>query len=830
MRPRERRNDQDPGVAHTTVMASAKRVYEVTRELLETEPELQAALEEVIAVDTEQTTWTFDDIPLDSGRFGTLVSEGVVERIDGEYRLADRDAMTAAINDKPLSAVEATGTTTGSDHQTTEDATTATGTLQGWFQTLTPGTVVGLIVGILAVAGVRSLIYPSVMRDDQVVSPANDPYYYRYVQRQLLNQDTLAPTAIADIGQAGVRPWAHAMHWWLAELTGGTQASADLIAAWLPILGSVGLGVVLFAIAMRLTDDSRVATLAVVFLAIAPVNVVYTSLGFLEHRLHQYFWLGVLVFGLVWLATDLHRRYHTDAPTAARSRLQDRNTIAIVALLTVTVGITPHIWGGSPLILLPVAIYIAFRAVIDGRVGLAPAQTLAPVIIAIAGGAILAYLPHTLWGWRRAFAVLIPVFIVGGAIGVAILATWWYQRELPAVGLVIGEGLIAGGSLLGFRLLAPDAFGRLASRTGDLFFREGILEVKSLYNLENFIILEPLYQIGIAFYFALPVLGWLTWRGYRRYEPAWLVMTVFGWYFVILAGLQARFGGQLTLFIAVFGAIGVIQALAKIDLVDRVSLVADKIGTAHALTLPVSGRKAVYISLIIIVITSANLIILPQFFADTAYSGEFNAAMSIDEHAQQTDREYPENFVLSKWGDNRMYNYFVNGEARGYGYARSNYEDFLSSTDPDSWYEKFDGQVGYVVTKNVQSPEESTHHKLHNRFGINDSSVSHYRMVYARPGIRAFAIVDGAEMQITGNDGTTVTVQTSINNAVTGLESADQIQYRQTGTLEDGQTTLRVAYPGEYQIQNSNEAVRTVTIDRAMIENGESINIDLTAS
>ncbi len=52
----------------------------------------------VLAVDDEQDGWTFDDIPIDSGQFGELVSAGIVEKDGDEYRVADPDAVRAALN------------------------------------------------------------------------------------------------------------------------------------------------------------------------------------------------------------------------------------------------------------------------------------------------------------------------------------------------------------------------------------------------------------------------------------------------------------------------------------------------------------------------------------------------------------------------------------------------------------------------------------------------------------------------------------------------------------------------------------------------------------
>ena len=66
--------------------------------LLEERPDLEPAIEAALAADEAHGTWTFDDLDTDSGSFGELVSQGVVEKADGEYRVADPAATRAALD------------------------------------------------------------------------------------------------------------------------------------------------------------------------------------------------------------------------------------------------------------------------------------------------------------------------------------------------------------------------------------------------------------------------------------------------------------------------------------------------------------------------------------------------------------------------------------------------------------------------------------------------------------------------------------------------------------------------------------------------------------
>ena len=63
------------------------------RKLLDERPELESALEAALAVDDEHDEWSFDDIDVDSGAFGELVSRGIVEKRSDEYAVTDPAAV-----------------------------------------------------------------------------------------------------------------------------------------------------------------------------------------------------------------------------------------------------------------------------------------------------------------------------------------------------------------------------------------------------------------------------------------------------------------------------------------------------------------------------------------------------------------------------------------------------------------------------------------------------------------------------------------------------------------------------------------------------------------
>jgi len=175
-------------------------------------------------------------------------------------------------------------------------------------------------------------------------------------------------SVFADMGgAASTRPLAHATNWWVTVLVGGVDA-APTVAAWLPIVAAVVLGYVVYRVVIELTEDVRVALASVLFYALAPVNVVYTSIGFLDHQLHQYLWLGLLIYAMVALAVDVQRRTRqAGLDVAAPAHARDRRSWVVAGVLAIAVAASAHTWGGSPLTFVPVAAVVGFRVALDVR-------------------------------------------------------------------------------------------------------------------------------------------------------------------------------------------------------------------------------------------------------------------------------------------------------------------------------------------------------------------------------------------------------------------------------------------------------------------------------
>ena len=826
-------------------MPAPEETTTAAREFLADHPAAEDALAALVERDAQGEPWTFADIALDSGQFGELVARHLAREVDDGYRLANPDAIRAAIEAGPAvpedeSAGERRDTNAAGPPDGTGDDTDDTDGVSSGFSAaldVDAVTLLGLVGTLLAVAGARLVAAPAVFRQGFVVSPANDTYFFRYWQERLAARaDGVFDLGLfADMGgAAGTRPLAHATNWWVTVLLGGVDA-APAVAAWLPVAASVCLGYLVYRIARLLTGDVRVALAAVLFYGLAPVNVVYTSVGFLDHQAHQYLWLGLLVATLTALGADVARRVErNDTQAVARAHARDA-TMWLVALgLAVAVAASAHAYGGSPLTFVPVAAVVGLRVALDVRRDRSPAAANAPLLGGLALGAGLALAAHLGLGWHESIAAVTPVLVAGGALVVVGLGELWRRVSLPPPALVAAEAVVAVGGLVGYARLRPDDIDRLQTRADDLFFREGISETASLFSPDFAVIFGPLLQLGLGFYFAIAVLAVATWAVARRDEPGWLVVVCFAWYYTLLATIQVRFAGQLAIVIAPFAGVGLVYLLSAIDVARPVAVAGRSAdadsrsprarggdesasdGPITSLGLPDGTRVRGYLVATILVVLLFNFLLVPSLVGQTTHDrAQFDAALTVDSHAEELDREYPQNFVLSQWGDNRMYNYFVNGEARSYGYARSNHDQFLASSDPDDWFDQFQGRVGYVVvTERESAPAtNTTYAALHEGLGIgvNDTAATgHYQLLASDDGVRTFAVVPGATIRVTDPaaagaiDGTvSATTDVAIDEAGTNVT----YEYARTAAIANGTATIRVAHPGEYRVGN-----RTVTV------------------
>jgi dolichyl-diphosphooligosaccharide--protein glycosyltransferase len=791
-------------------------VREATADLLADRPDLDDDLRSLLALDADGP-WTFDDTGLDSGTFGEIVSRGIVEDAGDGYRLADRGAVRRALD---------------GDGETGAPAETGPGVaerLGGALPRLDRRSAAALAGALLVVLLARVvLMWPTVFRNGDVVLAGNDPYLYRYWGEQLLASD-LGPL---DLGSLGAVPGDIPGHdtlyvvvvWWTSALLGGDAAAVGTTLAWLPVLfGLVTAGLV-YVLAIRLTDDRRIGLAAVLLLALTPTHAYRTALGFGDHHAFDYVWVGLTALSVVILVGG---RLDTD-------RLTPDSPVEWLAVGGLAVGVAAQAlaWRGGPLLSIPVGIALVGVVALAVRKDRSPLPASGPILLGTGLGALLTLLPHLLFGWAPTFRAFAPALLLVGclvAVGLGVAA----HRVGLSARLLVGAEVTAGLVAFGVALVAVPSFGDAFDEGLSYFVRtgqSGIAETYSLFSGEVGSLLGPILLFGFVFFLAVPYLLWGGWVGVRRGRADWLAAALFGGYFLVLAVVQSRFAGQLSLFTAVFGGVGFLHLAALIDVAERPAVLGGSASasdggrsrgsrTLRGFSTPDGQTLAIVVALFLLV-SSLGVVQTGVKQSQIAVDDDtYQTAAWLAEHAASTGETYPENYVLSSWGRNRVYNHFVSGESRSYGFARDHYGPLMearSSAEVDAIAEDLDRHgVGYVLTQPLPVDSETVHSRLHDRLGSRGEDVpglGRFRLAHVGEGgsTKVFEYVEGAWITGTAGPNETLSVETNVT-----VEDRTVTYRRQVTTNRYGDYGVRVPYAGEYDLGG-----RSVTVESSAATDG----------
>jgi len=806
-------------------------VREEIRSFLAEKPALESDFEALLEVDDEGP-WTFDEVPLDSGTFGEVVSRGIVEEHDDGYRLTDSEAVRAALDGEPV--------------ETESDETTSAFSLSLPDVDRQAGLALAGALAFVAIVRVV-FMWGSVFRGEDVVLAGNDPWGYRYFVEQLLAAD-ISPFAFESLPEfigtgLGQDHLYVVVAWWIAELLGGTPRAAGLALAWLPVVSAVLTALLVYLIAVRLSADRRIGLASVALLALTPAHAYRTALGFGDHHAFDYLWLTLTAYALVVLATEyegVDLKHSGDGGSLRGSRAIQAATVLL------GLGITAQslAWRAGPLLYLPVGGYAAYRAVSDVRVGSSPLYGNLPLIVGIAIAALLAVLPSTVWGWSvtwvRSFA---PALLLCGVLGVLLLSELGSRFDLPAK--AIGGGTIAVGvasfavswvALPGFTSTVTD-FSNYMARTG----QSNIAETASLFSGDLGSVVGPILILGFVLYLAVPSIGLALWKTYRSHRPAWAIVVIYVVYFLLLATIQLRFAGQLAVFVAIFAGIGFVHLAAVVDLTTRPRVLKDwhsdtqrsATDGCRLSTIEIPDRSSLgYLFALFLLVTSISLVQVPVKQEQIAIDDEtYETATWIGSNASIFDPSNSDGYVFSSWGRNRVYNHFLDGDSESYWYARQNYADFLRTTNEAEWYDQLSNRNTSVVTvpRNVSDPN-SLQVRLHENLGSEteqSESLSHYRLQHVSDGgeRKVFSLVPGAG--ITGRAPPNETIHLQTNQTVAGTSFTYE---RTVRTTMNGWYTAIVPYPGQYSGVNETYVPETaVTKGRFMTNRRSEANWPLEA-
>ncbi|MFC6614886.1 hypothetical protein ACFQAS_07935 [Halopenitus salinus] len=824
--------------------------HAATRTLLEDRPELAETVADALAVDEgADAPWTFADVDADSGAFGELVSHGIVESEGDGYRVSDPEAVRSA-----LEAFESDGDggDGGADVASGVDDGERVGIddvaigdrMRAWIGGVTADMHRDLATGLVAVFAylfvMRTVTYTKVFREDRVFLPSNDPYHYLYWTEQLLAADIglFEIEAISEVlgGRTSGYPLVYTIGWAATKLFGGGEVEAAAgIVAWIPIVSALIVGGCVYLYAMWTTGDERIALASVLVLALLPGHALYSGIGFFDHHTVDYTWLALSILGVLWLSRSLDRHDVGEW----RSYLLAPSTIAVAGFVGVIVAAMVHSWGGSPILLVGLAVYLTLRSASDIRTDRSPLVAGTPVIGALVVGFVLAYLMHTRYGWQESMVVFMPLLVAFGGI-VVVGAASVVQRLEWHPGVHLGAAAASVVPLwFGFAWARPEDADRFRQRvTESLLGREGIAETRSLFSADFGFLFGPVDHFGWFLFVALPALVWIGWRCVQDHRPEWLVLSSYAVSLLGFAFFQIRFAGEATAVTSVFAGVGLVYLLGKIDAVEPPTITESagedgeqelgrETGESDDRTrfvwwpASMSIGRASTIALAVMLIGSLSLFLVPGIMDTVAITdSEADAAAWID--ADADDREGP-NYVLSDWGRNRMYNYQVSGGGDTYWYARDNYEAFLNDPNPDSHYDRFSGRVGYIAIENlnVDADPSTTYVQLFEQHGSASTATNgsgHFRVVYIAEGgeVKVFQPVPGATIAGQSEPGTDVSLETTVT------VSGEEFTYsRQRSVNENGTYAVRVAYPGEYTIENE-----SVQVSETAVENGTQVTFN----
>ncbi|MEF8786193.1 MAG: STT3 domain-containing protein [Haloarculaceae archaeon] len=767
-------------------MTDGRRV----EDLLADRPDFEAALEDVQDVDATRETWTFDDVPIDSGTFGQLVSEGVVEKVDGEYRLANPDAVRAALDGEPQSAT--------SEETADRDVSLSLPSIDSRGAGL-----LAAALGVLVV--VRLFPFGSVFRDGYVVLAGNDPYYYRYWVEQTLADGTIGALPLGEVpeGIAGGEPFLVAALTWLAGLLGG---DSGLALALYPVLAALVAGLLLYGLALRVSADRRVALASVIMLAFTPGHALRTALGYADHHAFDFLWLVLTAFALTVLLTG---------------ERDNADPVRWLVAAGLGIGVAGQVlaWDNGPLLVVPVAVVVVFGVLLDVRDDRQPLVANVPVLAGLALAAVLAFVAHTTFGWHSTTVAAVPALLFVGsaavvAVGEAAARLDRSVRELAALELVAGVGTIAA-----VVVFLPDIWSELQGGIDTILRSDNIAEVQSLFSTDTF---GFLLLFGFILFVAIPALGWATVR-LTRSDGEWLVPVVYGWYFFGLALFQVRFTGELSAFTALFAGYGFVRVAAWVDLAELPAAVSGTDLTDWWPDRP-DASTVVSVFLLFLLVTGLSVVQSGVKMQQTAIDDStYETATWIAEYADDRGWESEsESYVFSDWGRNRVYNYFVNGQSRSYGYSQSNYRDFIAQQDPDAAAGTVDGRVRFLVTESFPVDSPAMGVRLHDNFGSryeNVEGLSRYRAIYATESgdRKAFLVVPGATLDGEGPANATVSLATDVD-----IPGAAFTYERQVQTNASGAFTVDVAYPGTYEL-SADDQTWTVDVPEDAVMNGTRV-------
>jgi dolichyl-diphosphooligosaccharide--protein glycosyltransferase len=662
---------------------------------------------------------------------------------------------------------------------------------------------------VLLAVVLRTFHYPSVFRAGDVVLVQLDPWYYR-IRVERVTERAQGLFDLAAFTDPGRDDLLVATLGWTAELFGGDATAVGTVLAVYPVVVAAVTCLLAALAGLWLSGDRRVGLAAAGTLAITPAHVYRTTLGFGDHHAFDYLWLAVTFVAVVYLARGIGRRRGRTVATVVLG-----GALAAQALS----------WLGGVLLLVPYSAFVLLVVLSALRAGESPASVGGPFVAGSGVASLVTAVAYLAASWQTETTVvllLVQSATLGALVGVAELGVRFGRRPaVPAVGVL--AGLVAALAFVRYGIPGVDGVvregiahfsrtsGRFAESTSIVGGTEPMRDVLSFFGL----LVVPFVPYALV----------STWRTIRTHRPGLLALLVYTWYFLVMSGIQRRFGGELALFFALVVGLAVGAFLCRFE--SGLGLRADgrrpgrdaddtdgswtpDLGLLFAATLA---------GMVLVSVTVAQVPLAME--SRTVSDAEYGAARRIEAHATERGWNRTDGYVFSSVPSNRMYNYYAHGEQVGFGYAKRRYPDFLASSDDRRWYRALERRgTGFVVLSDEYRVESdaSLDAKLRRHLGSADGTtdgVGQYRLVYRSEdgAVTVYTLVRGALLSGVAAPNETVRVTTNVSTPDTAFTYE-----RRPETTDRGRYGVIVPYAGTYRV-----AGQRVVVDEREVRNGETV-------
>ncbi|WP_331234998.1 STT3 domain-containing protein [Natronorarus salvus] len=685
-------------------------------------------------------------------------------------------------------------------------------------------TSLALVTGLALVVLVRVWVpYDDVFRNGDVVLAANDPYFFRYWVEGLLATDA-SPFDMGDLAGLSEEIRTHrnvlfiVSVWAATETLGGSAHTAGVMLAWYPVGAAVVMAVLLYVLVVDVTGDRRIGLIAVVLLGLTPAHAYRTMLGFGDHDAFHALWVVVTAAALVRL---------TRAGTGDRPWRRTGYWIT-VGTLGVGVAALSFAWLGGPILLVPIAVFALGTAVSCVRHGRSPVLENGGLLAALLVASVLSLALHRGLNWAEPYRGFAPVLLFVLVVGILVVGELAGRMELPwpvvlsgALG-VIGVWFAAIWTGIG-AFAAPMhrfvAYFRQFPREPEYRIGETVSLVADLQT--------PVVLFGLLLFVAVPVMVLVVFELRSAHRPEWLAVSAYAWTFLALSIVQLRFTGVFSVFVAAFAAVGILYVVGEREPSWGLSLGVDRAEVSRdtqGFDVVDGVRMAGIVLVLVVLVTGIGVAQIPGTMGQlTVDDTTHETATWMGEYSADRGWEFPENYVFSAWGTNRVYNHVVSGEAESYRYAQQNYRTFVSSSDPERWHDDLEGRAGFVVVEDTRFayPPESMQVRLNDRYGSAGGGVdglAHYRLLYVSDDetTKVFTLVPGGTIAGNATPNTTLQVESDVEVGDTTFT-----YQRIVRVPSDGRYEVTVPYPGRYTV--GSEAVR---VSESNVTNGETIHAD----